>query len=83
MLRASTMSSAPCSGRTDGSQRGSPSQSASQPRAGVRTFGNRLSLGAILLMNDGQRAGEHDREIRNSPQGQDAFMLKTLVFTFS
>lgn len=51
--------------------------------AGIRTFGNKLSLGAILLMKDDQRATGHDREIGNSPKWGDAFMLNTLVLALS
>lgn len=48
---------------------GLPRKSASQRGAGIRTFGSKLSLGTTHLMNDGQRASEHGREMGNSPKG--------------
>lgn len=46
-----------------------PSDQPAGRGAGIRTPGNKLSLGAILLMNDDQTTGEHAQETGNSPKG--------------
>lgn len=48
---------------------GLPGKPASQRGAGTRTFGSKLSFGTTHLMNDDQRASEHDVKRGNSPKG--------------